>query len=267
MNNIFNIKRFWQTLRHDIVYTASKNGASIVLAPMAVLLVTAMLVTTFGLILDEDLITYPFIRLLVIIATYSVMMLLMASRCFGYLTDGKHNVSYLMLPASTLEKTLSICIIYYIIVPVMILLSSYTADSLLTLVKFGGFDSYMTPQTISGICTNDYNEMPMELKSFIRDTSLSTVLGHYAMLSYILLCALVFKRHKVLKTIGIYFGANIVTGTVLSSAIIRTTANYDTPFNFESVYLSTMTWSIIIGIAFIIAFNVGIYFTLQKMKS
>lgn len=269
MNEIFSIKRFWQTLRHDIVYTASKNGASIVLAPMAVMLITALLVTSFEWILGEQLTTYPFIRLMIMITAYSVMMLLMASRCFGYLTDRRENISYLMLPSSTLEKTLSICIIYYLLVPITILISGYAADTILTLFKFGGFESYMTPQTISGICTEDPSEWPQELSLILKDLTLSMVIGHYTMLSYILLCALFFKTHKVLKTIGLYIGANMILGTITSSAMLSNAINYDYSNypDFEHIYSSTMTISLIISVIMLIAFNIGIFFTLRKMKS
>lgn len=270
MNEIFSIKRFWQTLRHDIVYTASKNGASIVLAPMAVMLITALLVTSFEWILGEQLTTYPFIRLMIMVTTYSVMMLLMASRCFGYLTDGRQNISYLMLPSSTLEKTISICIIYYLLVPVTILVSGYAADSILTLFRFGGFESYMIPETISGICSDDPSEWPQELTLLFKNLTAYMVIGHFAMLSYILLCALLFKTHKVLKTIGLYIGANMIIGTITSSALIRTTISYDYTSSypdFEQIYSSTMTTSMIIAIVMLVAFNIGIFFTLRKMKS
>lgn len=269
MNEIFSIKRFWQTLRHDIVYTASKNGASIVLAPMAVMLITALLVTSFEWILGEQLTTYPVIRLMIMVTTYSVMMLLMASRCFGYLTDGRQNISYLMLPSSTLEKMISICIIYYLLIPVTIIVSGYAADSILTLFRFGGFESYMTPDTVTGIRSYDPSEWPQELSIVLKHLTASMVIGHFTMLSYILLCALFFKTHKVLKTIGLYIGANMIIGTVTSSALIRTTISYDyTNYpDFEQIYSSTMTTSIIIAIVMLVAFNIGIFFTLRKMKS
>lgn len=284
MNNIFNFKRFGRTLRHDIIGTAKRAGLSMLLGPTIVLLTVALIMQIYDLIFiyggpAENVPVYPVARFVVLCITHFIMMLFMATSSFGYLTDGRNNVTQLMLPASTLEKFLSITIIYYVFTPIVIFLAGWAGDTLIALTGLGGFTGYMNPADLIDSFGNFYDMvMPYKITPILNNLLWSFLMGYFMIASFTLLCAVLFKTYKVLKTIGIYLGLNLVIGniqTILWGNRLMQAINdadmqsleQDVPMNIVDLAVESMTYGMIFSIVAFIALSVAIYYRLRTVKS
>lgn len=290
MNNIFNFKRFGRTLRHDIIGTANRAGLSMLLGPVIVLLTVALIMQIYDIVFmyggpGENIPVYPVARFVILCITHIIMMLFMATSSFGYLTDNRNNVTQLMLPASTLEKFLSITIIYYVFTPIVIFLAGWAGDTLIALTGLGGFTGYMNPADLIGGLGNLYDMvLPYEITPILNKVLWSFLAGYFMIASFTLLCALLFKTYKVLKTIGIYLGLNLIIGNVqtlfwgnklmavlngmdagtLDQSGQSTDVMMQGMFDFLD---KSMSYGMIFSIVAFIALSAAIYYRLRTVKS
>ncbi len=290
MNNVFSFKRFGLTLRHDIIGTANRAGLSMLLGPTIVLLTVALIMQIYDIVFmyggtGENIPVYPVARFIILCITHFIMMLFMATSSFGYLTDSRSNITQLMLPASTLEKFLSITIIYYIFTPAVIFLAGWAGDTLIALTGLGGFTGYMNPADLIGGISDFYDEsFDVGYSAIFGKLAWSFVISYFMIASFTLLCALVFKTYKVLKTIGIYLGLNLVIGNIqtlfwgnkLMAALNGMDAGtLDLSGQSEDVMMQgmfdfldkSMSYGMIFSIVAFIALSVAIYYRLRTVKS
>lgn len=276
MNETFSPARFGKTFKYIFAATARRSGLGAVAAPAAVLIITALSAQLLKFLVGNmDLEMPAAARAVIIAATHFIVMLFMASRSFGFLTDRRDNITWLMFPASTLEKYLSVIIIYYFITPLAVLAAGYAADSLIALTGLGGFKSFIT---FSGIASffDKVSEITNlgQLKYLMGNAVAGVILQYFALCGFVLLCALYFRSHKVLKTVGIYIGAQILVSWA-STPLLFTWANQVSD-NFDMYYteefvlsgINTLAWtSLVITALLAIGFNIAIYFRMRTMRS
>ena len=131
-NDIFDFRRFGKYFASDIRTCAANYGLSLlaltILAPIATELITA----GFSLLLD---LTWQGAWLGLRVGVFAIAMLClvvtMPVKCYGKLTDKQYGAFWLMLPASRLEKFISMLLICSIIVPALGLVMYLGVDALI----------------------------------------------------------------------------------------------------------------------------------------
>ena len=137
MNNTFDFKRFGKVVAKDWKeYFRSFGIALIVWCSLPVLFWIATLVLDFDMNADNR---SPFIFLYV----FTVLMFA-PSKVYGNANLSREGVSFAMLPATSLEQFFSMLLYCSIITPLIVGLGSWSVDSLLALLPFGGFEGFVT---------------------------------------------------------------------------------------------------------------------------
>lgn len=285
MNDIFSFKRFGRTLRHDIIGTANRAGLSMLLTPAIVLLAVALVMQLYDLIFmyrfGEEIPVYPVARFVILCITHIILMLFMATSSFGHLTDRRNNITQLMLPASTLEKFLSITIIYYIFTPIVIFLAGWAGDTLIALTGLGGFTGYMNPADMAHSIDKFYGEILVPGMAPVLNHALwSWLAGYFMAAAFVLLCAILFKSYKVLKTIAVYLGLSLVLGNLqtifFGKKVLFLMEGIETQSAEQAEYIpmqifdtadKLLQYGLIFSIVAFIALSIAIYYRLRTVKS
>ena len=220
--DIFSFKRAGKYFVSDLKTCWSSYGLNFIsicmIAPLAVYLVTIL----NNLIFLQKW-SGPGVILRAIIFGIAIVVLGISqpTRCYGRITEKQFGSFYLSLPASRLEKFLSMIIISVIITPLLGIGSYLLIDSLICLIDKSCGDNLI--YTISNI----YSVLSEELIPRISeagDIEVASVMGVVKKLTnpllYIddfigcilpfLLGALCFKKNKVVKTILCIIAASIV---------------------------------------------------------
>ena len=206
MNNTFNFNRFCKVVSLDVKRYVNQFGLTfLILCAMPIVL--WLLTLVFGF-------TMPRIaRFGVAYIAVFLSAILVPAKAFGHINLQREGVSFAMLPASSLEKFLSIAIIC-ILTPVLVMACSYVVDSLLVLLPFGGFDEFVSGGTIKSVSSYMFLEVygdGADSKAFVMDV-LGDLVSHEeiryfsSMMFYIALFLFgnsLFKTHKTAKTLVI----------------------------------------------------------------
>lgn len=206
MNNTFNFDRFCKVVSLDVKRYVNQFGLTFLIL-CALPIVLWLLTLVFGF-------TMPRIaRFGVAYIAVFLSAILVPAKAFGHINLQREGVSFAMLPASSLEKFLSIAIIC-ILTPVLVMACSYVVDSLLVLLPFGGFDEFVSGGTIKSVssymCLEVYGD-GADSKAFVMDV-LGDLVSHEeiryfsSMMFYIALFLFgnsLFKTHKTAKTLVI----------------------------------------------------------------
>lgn len=206
MNNTFNFNRFCKVVSLDVKRYVNQFGLTFLIL-CALPIVLWLLTLVFGF-------TMPRIaRFGVAYIAVFLSAILVPSKAFGHINLQREGVSFAMLPASSLEKFLSIAIIC-ILTPVLVMACSYVVDSLLVLLPFGGFDEFVSGGTIKSVSSYMFLEVygdGADSKAFVMDV-LGDLVSHEeiryfsSMMFYIALFLFgnsLFKTHKTAKTLVI----------------------------------------------------------------
>lgn len=206
MENTFNIERFGKVVSLDVKRYVSQFGLTfLILCAMPIVMWLISLVFGFRM---------PCIaRFGVAYIAVFLSAILVPAKAFGHINLQREGVSFAMLPASSLEKFLSIAIIC-ILTPVLVMACSYVVDSLLVLLPFGGFDEFVSGGTIKSVSSYMFLEVygdGADSKAFVMDV-LGDLVSHEeiryfsSMMFYIALFLFgnsLFKTHKTAKTLVI----------------------------------------------------------------
>lgn len=200
MKEIFDIKRFGKYIVTDLRGCVSKYTLNFLLISLMGVVIYAGTVV-MGLIIKG---TWGgpsiYFRAAVFVICIAVLLLTMPSKLYGHLTEKRAGTTWLMIPASTFEKYLSMILICAIIIPALFLGIYIGTDAILCAVdKTCGVNILHLSKEIFGYRT----EMPTEVLSAIGGlinplTYIDDIIGSVLIF---LLGAICFKNAKVVKTI------------------------------------------------------------------
>ncbi|MFI3239289.1 MAG: hypothetical protein R3Y22_01670 [Bacteroidales bacterium] len=189
MNNIFELKRFGKVLKSDISFYWLQERMRF-LSVLATILVVGWLMSKASV---ED----RAIFFLVVALTYSLFTLF---KVYGGVNNKKGGADYLMLPASSLEKFISMVILAVICSPILLILAMLAVDTLLV--------------TIS----NDfYSNQYMSFADIFNQATLKIWVSYLVTSTIFIYCNLLFKKSKVAKTILSIVLASMIIGSIGSS--------------------------------------------------
>jgi len=264
MNNTFDFKRFGKYFRYDVVSAWQNAGIN--------LLVTAAL--PVGIFAIQQLFSIIFkgyfddINLGLIAAAYllsfAFTVVFFPVQHYGRLTDKKAGSDWLMIPASRLEKFISMLLVTCVAVPLVWFITITACDGLLSLV----FNTY--PQFALTSFTDGIDKLLAEFHSETIDIAIN---GPYAL--YLSWCgniltftlgAIIFRKNKVVYTILSMFAIGIFI-SVAAGIIMNGDMNLAPEDISEDRIMRILNWTMyIIYIVEFTLLNLGIFFRIKTLK-
>ena len=226
-NDVFNMNRFGRYLVTDIKNAIARYGVSLLV--MATISLTGYLLAGFFTkIVGAGWHSLGEVgRVMVMGITFVVLTLTVPAKIYGFITDKKEGSSFLMVPASSLEKTLSMILVCCVIVPlaffavymsldqIICLIDSHCGDSIIMLINDGRSN-----------LADAFHKISVETEMVIPDYSaLSTPWMYMDDMAQgflvFLLGALIFKSSKSAKTVGCLILLSIVLSMITTPIVMH----------------------------------------------
>ena len=197
MNNTFDWNRFCKVINKDFRNLWPMFGTTaIVLAtlPFAIWLL--------ALVCNRNFVIDPNYRVVMLMGFSSLAALMLPSRLYRTMNLRNEGIYYAMLPASKLEKFLSMLLFTFIVAPLVVYLGSLVLDIILRLMPAGAYREWIW-QGDGGFPL--FTRIPMDddtIPGFhswlLTAATYSSCLASPAIFLY---AATLFKKHKVLYTL------------------------------------------------------------------
>ena len=224
MNDIFNIRRFGKYLASDAKSCASNYGLSMILISLMGLIIYVGTVI-MGLIFNGEWggpeLSF---RVFTFVVCLIVFTFTMPVKCYGKITEKKFGTQWLMIPASSLEKSLSMVVMTAIIMPIIICLTYLGVDAIIcrldstcgTSIAASIHSMLKGFVGISIASTSDLALFP-NLAGFVKQIScpwlyVDDIIGMFLVT---LTGAIIFHKSKTTKTILSYIAISIILGLVV----------------------------------------------------
>lgn len=270
MNNTFNLSRFGKVLAKDIRNLIPTYGR--------VLLGVALLPLAFWL---SNLITEPLEmtcaenRQYELISVVAIVLAITPSFVYANCNRAKKGIHFAMLPASKLEKYLSMIVVSLVMAPVAVMLIITLVDLLLTLLPFGPYKTWLWETCSmayydSGIDYTYFRDegesLPFFAPCFLIASAVST--GGLYMFTNTL-----FQKNKVINTIlwclllgfvltMLFFGVISNFGDNIAERVKAWAENFTKEQILARVYWISTVAQLLVGIGFYIWGG----FRLKKMR-
>lgn len=141
MNEIFSLNRFGKLLKNDFVRCLPKGYGTLI----SFLCIMPGLWAINAFIVGN---TMPVSgRVLGIILSTMFATFFSIFKLYGHANHKKKGVDFTMLPASALEKLLSMILIGSLAIPVLFFLSAYILDGILATIPVNAYQGYIAPDT------------------------------------------------------------------------------------------------------------------------
>ena len=252
MNNIFDLERFGKYFVYDLKTARSNYGLTmLIVAGMPVILYVLSII--FSTIFTQHM-QAPSLALRITFLAIASVILIMSfpAQAYGRITDKKSGSEWVLIPASKLEKFLSMVIITGIIVPLVFLALYFLTDAILSLM-----DPTYTKALVAVNINEFINDLGMQGIYFAGRGFWVMFLSLSSSLFTFLLGAVFFRRKKVAKTVLVLIGLSIISSIIssmISASLARsgfdfvdyirrflTSPNFDLKMNaiFAADYLCT----------------------------
>ena len=276
MNNTFDFNRFKNLLLKDGKMYIRNYGTGLI-----VVCCLNAIFWIFNLLFGTS--SEPAFRLGMLFTWTALAMMMVPEKVYGKANLSREGVSFAMLPASSLEKFISMFLYCAIVTPVVVFFGGYLVDALLSLFPFGGFE-----KPIHLYSLNELVRMANDSEGVIQagDMSLSIdELFHIGAIRFVfymlfvmwasiyMLGNMIFKKHKAGKTFACYLGINYLISTIFGALFFANTEHMERwAERFEDYagddvirllnYGTTMSVVIVILITAVL-----LYFTYRKIKT
>ena len=236
MNNTLNINRFGKVLKHD-----GLNFFPNLILTLAILWAIPVIIYLFSAFMPTDETNKAFdafSRIDVISTLTNIALIIAPARLYRYCNDSRKGIGYAMLPASTLEKFLSMVFYCVIVTPIIYVAGALAIDSILALFKgpYEGFalsyyfDSYAK---INAVFEKDNVILDDSLVVFFKSLSptfmlILSLLGTLMLSSIFMFGNMIFKKRKTGKMLGIL----ILLFIILMIVFINIVANNEALANY-----------------------------------
>ena len=275
MNNTFSFNRFKNLLLKDgKMYIRNFGSTLIVLCCMTAILWIFTLL--FGKSADGAS------RFAIIVASAALAMMLVPSKVYGKANLSREGVDFAMMPASSLEKFVSMFVYCAIVTPIVVFFGGYLIDAFLSVFPFGGFEKPIRLYSLNEIIrmANDTEgvvnvgdfELSLEQVFPIGVMRTSLYVGIIQWAAIFMLGNMLFKKHKAGKTIACYLGIGYLLSMIFGQVFLTngrlerwiTKIGYMPIEQKLQLYHNWMVGGMIFGI---IITGVLLYFTYRKIKT
>ncbi len=236
MNNTLDINRFGKILKHD-----GLNFFPNMILALAILWAIPIIIYLFTSLIPSDetsKVFDAFSRISTIDFIKKIAIIIAPVRLYKYCNDSRQGITYAMLPASTLEKFLSMVIYCVIVTPIIYIAGALVIDSLLALFH-GPYNGFAVAYYFDSFAQFDHSieksqlvfneEDALLLFNSISSTYMLIIglLGTLMLSSIFMFGNMIFKKHKTAKMIGIL----ILLAIILMIVFVNYVANNENIFN------------------------------------
>lgn len=236
MNNTFDWNRFCKVVNKDFRNLWPTFGPT-----MIVLASLPFAVWLLALVINSNFVIAPNFRVVMIMMFSSFAAVMLPSRLYRTMNLRNEGIYYAMLPASKLEKFLSMLLFTFIVAPVVTYLGSMVIDIILRLMPTGAYHQWLW-QGDGGFPL--FTTIPMDDETMPGFHSwLLTAATYSGLLSspaIFLFAATLFKKHKVLYTFLILYLLEFVLSVI---AIPVGVALFKSPDFLEWLYSTFHLWT------------------------
>ena len=263
MNNIFNIKRFCNYFLFDLRNAKNNYGLSLLILGIMPIVIY-IIFQLFSLIFRQELchIQMPFKMAELGIVTF-VATIGAGTKIYGKLTEKRAGSNFLMIPASTLEKWVSMVLIVCVVVPVVLYGLQFASDTAMSFIfpESYGPSMFLLDELRDGLDYLKDNGVRINLFAIFSLSWAETVL-------IFTLGAIFFKKSKIAKTILVLIGVSFLLSIGMVAFNIN---NLDYPsyigFSNFSEFVSYLNWASNLSYFIFIGGTLcAIYFRLRTLK-
>ena len=275
MNNTFAFKRFKNLLLNDGKMYYRNFGLMLLLLCCLPAIFMVMHLLFHGNTGWEF--RYIFINFIAIIA-----MMAVPAKVYGKVNLSREGVGFAMLPASSLEKFLSMFFYCAIVTPILALLGGYLIDTMLSILPFSGMNERIP------IFSDDFSDifdtnvfdtggvMPFSYSQMKPYFYISTIFSNLCFSAIFMLGNMVFKKHKTGRTLICFIGVTFVLSIGAFAVFIKSEwfqglLGNGNAFDEEQITAAFydfinagMVWSLV---ALIVITIVLYFFTYRKIKT
>ena len=271
MNNTFEWNRFCKVVRKDFSNIWQNAGTSLLIITLLPILAWLLWWALSGI--EEMPAIVPEVRWCFIAGSVILAAMVSPSRMYRTANLQKEGIYFAMLPASKLEKYLSMLLFTIVVCPLLCFLGGMVLDYFLTLLPFGPYRKWLWQTDYLADTLDGYralvagtfpnvNENTMMLVQVIKPgrVVLYAVLCHLSYVSLFLFTNTIFKKHKVLQTLLwtwlISFVLNIILTPIMGAMMMS--GNWLEEFletadpvrSMNIAYWAATAWSIVLTTVF-----------------
>lgn len=276
MNNTFSFNRFKNLLLKDGKMYIRNFGTSLI-----VWCCLNAIFWIFNLLFSSE--TMPPVRFGMLCLWTGLAMMMVPSKVYGNANLSREGVGFAMMPASSLEKFVSMFVYCAIVTPIVVFFGGYLVDAFLSIFPFGGFDKPIRLYSMNEIVRmfNDTEgavraaemDLPIEKVFPIGVMRTSLYVGIIQWAAIFMLGNMLFKKHKAGKTFACYLGIGYLLSTIFGATMVANTKRielwleslegYSTE-EMVRLWHNATIWGMIGGI---VITCVLLYFTYRKIKT
>ncbi len=275
MNNTFSFNRFKNLLLKDGKMYIRNYGTSLI-----VWCSLNAIFWIFNLLFGSE--TMPPVRFGMLCTWTALAMMMVPSKVYGNANLSREGVGFAMMPASSLEKFVSMFVYCAIVTPIVVFFGGYLIDAFLSVFPFGGFEKPIRLYSLNEIIrmANDTEgvvnvgdfELSLEQVFPIGVMRTSLYVGIIQWAAIFMLGNMLFKKHKAGKTIACYLGIGYLLSMIFGQVFLTngrlerwiTKIGYMPIEQKLQLYHNWMVGGMIFGI---IITGVLLYFTYRKIKT
>lgn len=260
MKEVFDIRRFGKYLAYDLWNAKNSALLSLVITGLMPIIFYVVCLLCNWIFFDDGCFDFSAGRVLAFITAYFVAIIVLPIKIFGKITDRRSGSNWLMVPALTFEKFLSLVVISCIVIPVCLVLLLLASDGLLTLVLADKYGPWLFPfvrdmvldfASLSDVIS--FNSPAMLAMSWC-SSILSFTLG-----------SICFKKAKAGKTILCLFALSIIFSTLLTVTGVISFGGVGRELSSQTLKNSITVGNISSWLVLVLLLS-GIYYRLRTIK-
>lgn len=265
MNNVFDFKRFGNYFLYDL--RRAKNNYAISLLVIGLLPVALYIITEFFSLITGNGVTelHDAAKFAAIFAGIAIVMLSAGAKIYGSITEKRSGSDYLLLPASTFEKWLSMILIVCVVLPVVLFVLLFASDGIMSLVFPNTYGDHAVRLDFARRLTGAISD-----EGLYFNFPATMFLGWCESLLIFTLGAVCFKKAKVAKTLLSLMGFSMVISPLMLLVFGNTNIDTDWVMNHFSdpdKAIAAVNWTLSIIYTVVIgALLAGLYFRLRTLK-
>jgi len=264
MNNTFNPGRFGKYLMFDLRNAKNNFGLSLLINGCIPVIVFFFYQLIFRVFSGGNPVPSMGTQISAMTVAFFVVLLTFPTKVYGNLTNKREGSDFLMVPASSFEKWLSMILISCVILPVCFFVLLFGSDALLSL-----FFPASWPESIFGKIAELKSVVSEETEGLFKTDGVLLLLAEWPeSILVFLLGALVFKKGKVAKTFLAIFALSLLVSMIAMLFNINIDMELSDWTDAEAVRmlntLKTVVWSLLaVWTAILMA---GTYFRIKTLK-
>ena len=272
MNETFSFPRFRTYFLYDLKQMWRRNSRAILLIGCASIILYLMWVT-LSLVFSHTWQAPGLVARAVVFYVAFIALVLYQTRTYGYLTERRAGSSWLMIPASTTEKFVSMMIITLLVLPIAFCVVYFATDALIVLL-----DPTASEPLISNFSNliGQYNDFmassgqPMGLTAgMMAFPMILQLMGNFL---FFLLCGICFKRWKLVGAFAIIIGLQFILTSVIGIIAVHPESmdwlkdRFSDPESAQQAFIGIVRLANVINVLVILGLGAGIFFRLKNLK-